>query len=77
MKVSWQVTGIRQDPYAEAHRIKVEEDKPADERGYYLHPEDYGQPKEKGINYAHRPPDAGGSKASRGVAINKAVMSGK
>ncbi|OFV96997.1 MAG: hypothetical protein A3H94_06075 [Acidobacteria bacterium RIFCSPLOWO2_02_FULL_60_20] len=77
MKVSWQVTGIRQDPYAEAHRIKVEEDKPADERGYYLHPEDYGQPKEKGINYAHRPPDAGGSKASPGVAINKAVMSGK
>ena len=28
MKVSWQVTGIRQDPYAEAHRIPVEEKKP-------------------------------------------------
>ena len=26
--VSWQVTGIRQDAYAEAHRIPVEEDKP-------------------------------------------------
>src|SRR5262249_1212617 len=31
IKVSWQVTGIRQDAYANAHRIAVEEDKPADE----------------------------------------------
>ena len=35
MKVSWQVTGIRKDPWANAHRIRVEEDKPAKERGYY------------------------------------------
>jgi hypothetical protein len=50
MKVSWQVTGIRKDPWANAHRIKVEEDKPAKERGYYTYPELYGQPKEKGIS---------------------------
>jgi hypothetical protein len=42
LKVSWQVTGIRQDPYAEAHRIPVEEDKPQKEKGAYLHPEEYG-----------------------------------
>jgi len=30
-RVSWQVTGVRQDAYAEAHRIQVEEDKPAAE----------------------------------------------
>jgi hypothetical protein len=42
MKVSWQVTGIRQDAWANAHRIPVEEEKPANERGYYLHPELYG-----------------------------------
>jgi hypothetical protein len=30
--VSWQVTGIRQDTYANEHRIKVEEDKPAEEK---------------------------------------------
>jgi hypothetical protein len=35
MKVSWQVTGIRKDPWANAHRIRVEEDKPTKERGYY------------------------------------------
>jgi len=51
MKVSWQVTGIRQDPYAQAHPIIVEEEKPADERGAYLHPELYGQPKERGLAY--------------------------
>ena len=32
-RVSWQVTGVRQDAYAEAHRIQVEEDKPTAERG--------------------------------------------
>jgi hypothetical protein len=53
-KVSWEVTGIRQDAYAKAHGIKVEEEKPAAERGLYLHPELFGQPKEKGIEWAHR-----------------------
>jgi hypothetical protein len=38
LKVSWQVTGIRQDPYAEANRIPVEVDKPEAERGTLLHP---------------------------------------
>jgi hypothetical protein len=28
MKVSWQVTGIRKDAFANEHRIPVEEDKP-------------------------------------------------
>ena len=41
MKVSWQVTGIRQDPYAEMHRIPVEEIKTASDRGRYLHPDAY------------------------------------
>jgi hypothetical protein len=27
-RVSWQVTGVRQDAYANAHRIQVEEEKP-------------------------------------------------
>jgi hypothetical protein len=51
MKVSWQVTGIRQDPYAKAHPIQVEEDKPDKERGYYLHPDLYGQPEENGLSH--------------------------
>jgi len=55
VKVSWQVTGIRQDPFAKAHRISVEEDKPETERGYYLHPELFNQPEEKSIEWARRP----------------------
>ena len=41
MRVSWQVTGVRRDPYAELHRIQVERDKPPDQQGVYLHPEAY------------------------------------
>ncbi|HPS78076.1 MAG TPA: hypothetical protein PLS53_07980, partial [Thermoanaerobaculaceae bacterium] len=44
IRVSWQVTGIRHDPFAEVHRVPVEEDKPEGERGRYLHPEAYGRP---------------------------------
>jgi hypothetical protein len=47
VKVSWQVTAIRQDLYAKANPMVAEQDKPAAERGSYLHPELYGQPEEK------------------------------
>jgi hypothetical protein len=50
MKVSWNVTGIRKDPWANAHRIRVEEDKPDKERGYYMHPDLYGQIEENGLS---------------------------
>ncbi|MBC8096506.1 MAG: hypothetical protein H7Y43_11910 [Akkermansiaceae bacterium] len=53
VKVSWQITGIRQDAYANAHRIPVEELK-TKERGFYLHPALFGQPGEKGVEWAHR-----------------------
>jgi len=36
-KVSWQLTGVRQDEYAQDHRIKVEEVKPAAEQGKRLY----------------------------------------
>ena len=39
VKVSWQVTGIRQDAYANVHRVPVEQQKPEHERGKYLHPD--------------------------------------
>lgn len=49
-EISWQVTGIRQDEWAKAHRISVEEDKTGDERGKYLHPELFCQPNEMAVN---------------------------
>src|SRR5262249_43846808 len=55
MKVSWQVTGIRQDAWANAHRIPVEVGKPERERGYYIHPELYGAPEEKNLEWVRHP----------------------
>ena len=53
VKVSWQITGVRKDAFAEAHRIPVEEPKPSAERGKYLHPEVFDQPEERGVDYKH------------------------
>ncbi len=55
VKVSWQVTGIRQDPWANAHRIPVEEEKDARDRGHYIRPELYGAPEETSIAWARHP----------------------
>ncbi|HLN89090.1 MAG TPA: hypothetical protein VK253_03400, partial [Candidatus Binatia bacterium] len=49
MKVSWQVTGVRHDRYAEANRTPVEEEKLEEDRGSYLYPELYDQPKTKRV----------------------------
>ena len=55
VEVSWQVTGIRQDAWANAHRIPNEELKPEQERGFYQHPELYNAPPEKSILWARYP----------------------
>jgi len=51
MRVSWQVVGVRQDPWAAANPLKVEERKPENEQGKYLTPELYGQPVEAGLGW--------------------------
>jgi hypothetical protein len=53
LKVSWQITGIRQDAWAKAHRLVPEEDKTGPDRGRYLHPEEHGQSREHAIGHAH------------------------
>lgn len=52
LKVSWLVTGVRQDAWAKANRIVAEEAKTAGERSRYLHPEVIGQPPESHIHHA-------------------------
>ena len=49
VKVSWQVTGIRKDPYANAHRIQVVVPKEGAAAGKYVHPELYGKPLTKSV----------------------------
>jgi hypothetical protein len=55
LKVSWQITGIRQDAWANAHRIPVEEEKDDRLKGFYIHPELYGETEEKQIEWARHP----------------------
>jgi len=55
VKVSWQVTGVRQDAYAQANPLVVEQEKEARLRGFYIHPELYGAPPEKQIEWARHP----------------------
>ena len=44
VKVSWQVTGVRKDPWAVANRIPVESSKTGEEKGRYLHPQLWQRP---------------------------------
>jgi len=55
VKVSWQVTGIRQDAWANSHRIPVEVDKAAADQGHYMHPELFGHEGEPSIAELHHP----------------------
>jgi trimeric autotransporter adhesin len=55
VEVSWQVTAVRHDAFAKAHPLVVEEAKDAHLRGYYLHPELYGAPPEKQLEWARHP----------------------
>ena len=55
VEVSWQVTGICPDAWANKNRIQVEEPKSEKERGHYLHPESFGKEKERSIEWANQP----------------------
>jgi trimeric autotransporter adhesin len=55
VKVSWQITGVRQDAFAIANPMVVEEEKDSRLKGFYLHPEFYGAPAEKQIEWARHP----------------------
>jgi len=58
MKVCWQVTGTRKDPWAAANPFEVEQEKPEEERGRYLYlPE--------GVAEEQRPPEPSGIDLAR------------
>jgi hypothetical protein len=70
VKVSWQLTAVRQDAYAKAHPLVVEEQKSDLERGFYRSPELYAQPEEKSVQWAHNPQLMQAAKARREAAKN-------
>ena len=55
VRVSWQVTGVRQDAYAKTHPLVVEQAKTGKELGHYLHPALYGAGEEQSIAAAQHP----------------------
>ena len=52
LKVSWQVTADRHDPYARDHPYQPEVEKRATEKGSYLYPKGYGQPESMSVGGA-------------------------
>ncbi|MBN2893125.1 MAG: hypothetical protein JXL97_14745 [Bacteroidales bacterium] len=48
-KVSWQVTGVRQDKFANANRVIDEVEKEDYNKGRYIHPTLFGTPKSQGV----------------------------
>jgi hypothetical protein len=55
VKVSWQIVGVRQDAFAKANPLVPEQEKPSTEKGFYLHPELFGQPAEKQTEWGRHP----------------------
>jgi hypothetical protein len=57
-RVSWEVKAIRNDLWVQRYGYQTEQEKEDEIKGKYLHPELYGQPKERGIHYRHEPEPA-------------------
>jgi len=49
MRICWQLTGTRKDPWAAANPFEVEQEKPEEDRGRYLDPSLYGAPEEQRV----------------------------
>jgi hypothetical protein len=74
MKVCWQVTGSRRDPWATANPFEVEQEKPEEDRGRYLEPSLYDAPEEQramirrvaeGTEEERQPPQPSGVDSAR------------
>jgi hypothetical protein len=73
IKVSWQVTGVRKDPWAVANRIQVEAQKTSDEKGRYLHPHLWERPGEaRREDVHHEPGDRPGAPGERAAGTAQA-----
>jgi hypothetical protein len=62
MKVSWRITGIRNDAWAREHPFQAVVDKPAAKQGTYRNPEAHGVPRTQGIENQKPSPAASSPK---------------
>jgi hypothetical protein len=77
VELSWQVTGIRQDAYANAYRIQVEEEKPPQEQGHYLHPELFGASEQQAIGVRLTPPSTLSDSPTRASLVGPLSQAGQ
>ena len=54
LKVSWQITGVRQDAFALPHPFRWSRTSRTRSSGAYQHPQAWGQPEDIGVGYAQR-----------------------
>jgi hypothetical protein len=73
VEVSWQVTGVRHDAYANQNRIPNTVDKAAEDKGKYLHPKAFNLPISKAINYDDKLAAASSLTAIAPVKTTKAI----
>lgn len=59
VEVSWQVTGVRHDKFADAHRVVPEVQKEDQFKGFYLHAAEWGQPYSKSYDAITNPQQTG------------------
>ncbi len=76
VKVSWQITGIRQDPYANANRVVPEVETPEVFKGTYLYPNAYGQPKSKAESALANPAN-GATQTTNKTAVDQIMDNAK
>jgi len=61
IKVSWMVTGVRHDKYAEAHRVVPEVEKEPQFKGHYMHAPEWGVSADKSYDAVINPKDVVGN----------------
>lgn len=72
VEVSWMVTGVRNDKYANAHRVVPEVEKEPQFKGHYLHAAEWNQPESKSIDALTRPKDPSTIKPNK--PVNNTVL---
>jgi len=75
VKVSWQITALRQDAYAKAYPLVVEEAKSASQRGHYLHPELFGHAADARMQWGTHPRNSRRVAAAAAAHNNLAIPS--
>jgi hypothetical protein len=77
LEVSWQISAVRNDAYAKANPLRVEQAKEPSQQGFYLHPELYGADQEHQMIWSRKPGEMARIKAQREQQRRQAIAAGQ